>query len=106
MPLDKEMAEKKLGFPLILGGHDHQLYHEEIAGAVVLKMGADADTIGIVDVTWPACTTAGEAPIITVQKCPAEMFAPDEDLMKRIKQHKHVLEELDKATLCLVPEGV
>merc|ERR1719506_3320899 len=105
MPLDREMAEKKLGFPLIIGGHDHQLYHEEIAGATVIKMGADADTVGIIDLTWPEAATPGENPIITVQKRPAEDFLPDSDLASRVKVHKHVLEELDKAALFMVPEG-
>lgn len=106
MPLDRQMAEKQLGFPLIIGGHDHQLYHECIAGATVIKMGADADTIGIIDVTWPEAATKGEEPTINVQKCPAEWFAQDEELVKRIQLHKHVLQELDKAALFTVPEGV
>jgi 2',3'-cyclic-nucleotide 2'-phosphodiesterase (5'-nucleotidase family)/Ca2+-binding EF-hand superfamily protein len=103
MPLDREMAEKRLGFPLIIGGHDHQLYHEEIAGATVIKMGADADTIGIIDLTWPDSSTQGEAPFITIQKIPAEQYPPDPDLVERMKVHKAVLEELDKAALFEVP---
>jgi Ca2+-binding EF-hand superfamily protein len=99
------MAEKCLGFPLIIGGHDHQLYHEEIKGATVLKMGADADTVGIIDLTWPDASTPGESPTITVQKRPAEDFTPKADLVERVKLHKHVLEELDKASLFIVPDG-
>jgi len=106
MPLDREMAEKKLGFPLIIGGHDHQLYHEEIAGATVIKMGADADTVGIIDLTWPEAATPGEQPTITVHKLAAELFTPDPELVQRVKVHKHVLEELDKASLFEVPHGV
>jgi 2',3'-cyclic-nucleotide 2'-phosphodiesterase (5'-nucleotidase family) len=104
MPLDREMAEQKLGFPLIIGGHDHQLYHEEVAGATVIKMGADADTVGIIDLTWPEVGTPSGAPIITVQKHAAEEFTPDPDLVSRVKIHKHVLEELDKASLFVVPD--
>jgi 2',3'-cyclic-nucleotide 2'-phosphodiesterase (5'-nucleotidase family)/Ca2+-binding EF-hand superfamily protein len=106
MPLDRAMAEKCLGFPMIIGGHDHQLYHEEVAGATILKVGADADTVGIIDLTWPDVGTPGESPTISIQKIATSSCAPDPELAERTKLHKKVLEELDKASLFTVPEGV
>jgi hypothetical protein len=33
MPLDRSMAEQRLGFPLILGAHDHQVCSRQHAQA-------------------------------------------------------------------------
>ncbi len=36
------MARKKMGFPILIGAHDHDPYLELIEGCYVVKTGADA----------------------------------------------------------------
>lgn len=38
MPLDRKLAEMNM-FPLIVGGHDHEPYYEEVNGCKIIKTG-------------------------------------------------------------------
>ncbi|ORY53862.1 Metallo-dependent phosphatase [Rhizoclosmatium globosum] len=51
MPLDRDLAKTNL-FPIILGGHDHDVYHETFQDSQVIKTGMDAIKFAIIDVTW------------------------------------------------------
>ena len=46
MPEDRQFAEARMGFPLIIGAHDHDPYLEQVAGATIVKTGADAAMAG------------------------------------------------------------
>ena len=100
---DRKFAELRLPFPLILGGHDHQLYHEDIAGATILKLGADAVTIGVIDIDWKV---GEDCPSISVQKLPAVSFPRDPTICACIEKHNQVLKSLDDARLCRIPKGM
>lgn len=92
MDEDRELAKMKLGFPLILGGHDHDMFHEVVDGCTILKVGMDAETIGIVDVVWSSSSVT--TPTVTVVQKPATAYTPDPNLEKLIKKHKYVLDQL------------
>lgn len=56
---DQELAnhlalhpELKAKTPVILGGHEHHMYIEQIGQSVIAKMGLDANQIGIIDIWW------------------------------------------------------
>lgn len=62
MSEDRIMAARLAGtdmprIPVILGGHDHELYVEEVDGVLVVKVGQDAEKCGIVDVFWDSAGT-------------------------------------------------
>jgi 2',3'-cyclic-nucleotide 2'-phosphodiesterase (5'-nucleotidase family) len=42
MPFDRELAEMEVGFPVIIGGHDHELYSETVKGAKIIKVSKSA----------------------------------------------------------------
>jgi 2',3'-cyclic-nucleotide 2'-phosphodiesterase (5'-nucleotidase family) len=44
--------------PVILGGHEHEIYIEEVAQSCIVKAGADAKNVVVVDVWW---STDGQA---------------------------------------------
>ncbi|CAB9502471.1 5-Nucleotidase [Seminavis robusta] len=46
--------ELKSRTPIILGGHDHEVYLEEVGQSIIAKVGVDAEKIGIIDVWWTA----------------------------------------------------
>jgi 2',3'-cyclic-nucleotide 2'-phosphodiesterase (5'-nucleotidase family) len=47
----KELAKRT---PVLLAGHDHEVFIEEVGKSLIVKVGADADNIGIVDIWWTA----------------------------------------------------
>jgi len=47
--------------PIILGGHEHEVYEVAEEGGTILKVGQDAETLGVVDLWWDAagCLCSG-----------------------------------------------
>jgi len=65
MYLDRNLAKEKIGFPLILGGHDHDPFLETIENCTIVKTGMDAKKIAVIEIIWN--TAAGsEQPVIKV----------------------------------------
>jgi 2',3'-cyclic-nucleotide 2'-phosphodiesterase (5'-nucleotidase family) len=90
--LDRNLAKMKVGFPLILGGHDHDKFNEVVDGCAILKVGMDAETIGIVDLVWSSPSSI--APTVKVVEKPATAYPRDPTLEHLIKKHKYVIEQL------------
>ncbi|NES99117.1 MAG: bifunctional metallophosphatase/5'-nucleotidase [Sphaerospermopsis sp. SIO1G1] len=59
--------------PVILGGHEHEIYIEEIAQSMIVKAGSDAENVVVVDVWW---TVDGQVHI-AVHLLPATHFDAD-----------------------------
>ena len=38
--------------PVILAGHDHEMYIDEAGASTIVKVGCDAEKIGFVDIWW------------------------------------------------------
>lgn len=70
MAKDRAFCKRFTGdvFPLVLGGHDHDLYHEEICGSTILKMGMDARMVGVCDLSWPSADDPGRKIQLDIQK--------------------------------------
>jgi len=103
MPDDRRLAAMQLGFPIAVGGHDHDLCHEIVCGQHILKMGQDAINIGIVDLTWRGNEPE---PFITVQVHESRAYDPHPAIVERIEVHMHVLDRLAEASLTPFPVGV
>ena len=103
---DRAFAEKfKKQFPAILGGHDHDVYHEVAANgaAVILKTGADAKYFGVCDLFWRAGDPPS-APLIETRLVPASDFKSDAAVDTIIESATSILRELEAAALCKVPK--
>jgi 2',3'-cyclic-nucleotide 2'-phosphodiesterase (5'-nucleotidase family) len=83
-------------FPLILGGHDHEVYDETIDGSRVVKTGMDGESTAIHDIIWKA---GSDAPEITVKMIPTKSYPADENMKRRVDGHERVLEELNRAKI-------
>lgn len=58
-PLDKKTAEAwskhsdlKSRTPVLLAGHDHEVFIDAAGSSLVVKVGMDAENIGVVDIWW------------------------------------------------------
>lgn len=92
IPQDRTLAKMKVGFPLLLGGHDHELYYEVVEGCHIVKTGMDGSTIAIIDVTW--ADSSSTKPEITVVMKESKSYARDPILEEAIERHKQVLKSL------------
>lgn len=45
-------SELKTRVPILLGGHEHEIYIQEAGKSMVVKMGQDAERIGVIDIWW------------------------------------------------------
>eukprot|EP01041_Mallomonas_annulata_P005101 gene5101-10203_t len=99
MPKDRQMASLR-PFPVILGGHDHEIYFEDIDGCKIIKTGADANKIAIVEVTWLNKTDT--KPTVSIQLKDAKEYEPDPIVQAAIIENKSILAEIEKASLCAI----
>jgi len=65
MCLDRKLAQEQIGFPLILGGHDHEPFLESINGCTIVKTGMDGKQIAVIELVWDSVESSG--PRVSVQ---------------------------------------
>lgn len=92
MPEDIKLAEMKVGFPVIIGGHDHVPFHQVVDGCHIVKVGMNIEKIGIVDIEWPSTHTL--IPHVTVTLKDATSYPRDLQVEQLISKHKYVLEQM------------
>ena len=100
---DRELAQTGI-FPIIIGGHDHDICVEEVNGCTIVKAGQNATHIAICDIIWPDATST--KPTITVTMKEASSYPPDPEVKELVSKHKCLLKELEWAKLCEIPEGI
>lgn len=91
-------------FPVVCGGHDHEIYNETVEGNRIVKTGMDATHAAIIDIEWPtpncvAPSSSSSPPLINIQMIPTVKFAPNTALQQRIQGHEKVLERLQQARI-------
>lgn len=102
--LDRDLARMNIGFPIILGGHDHEPYLETIGSSpacTIVKTGCDGKKFAICEICWPH--TDATEPQISVVVRDADSYPADEGISSVINQHKTVLSELEKSVLFEIP---
>ncbi|MEP7123705.1 MAG: 5'-nucleotidase C-terminal domain-containing protein [Byssovorax sp.] len=95
-------------FPVIVGGHEHVVDIEEIAGTWLEKAGADARHAVIVDLTWPAAAPAAgqpDLPAVRVRLEEVARHAEDTALRARVEGHMRAVVALQQATLLHLAPG-
>ena len=107
MPLDRLVAaHTDMKLPVIIGGHDHEPYLETINGCTIIKVGADAKNLGIIELFWPNKDCVGYTPQVRAVIEPATSYAPCPTMQHMVVKHKAILQELEKSVLCPIPNGV
>ena len=109
---DRVFAERFGGdvFPVICGGHDHEVYDETVNKSRIIKVGMDAVNAAIIDIKWDVVSTTSSGtsssskPKISVEIVPTSNYAPDADMLKRVQGHQVVLRELECAHLFLIDD--
>jgi len=101
---DREMAKQQVGYPIILGGHDHQPFNEEYGNCKVLKVGMDGARIGIINITWADAEAA--APTVTIAEKEAKDIARDPAVQATVDKCKQILVEIEQSCLCAIPSDV
>ena len=103
---DRETAKlvQKDLVPIVIGAHDHQPYLEEVEGVKVIKVGQDAQNIGIINIEWEGDDSL--TPVVTMEMKKATEFPADQSTAEAVLRHKQVLVELEKSTLFKIPTNL
>lgn len=101
---DRDFCKRFEGkFPVVCGGHDHEVYDETVAGNRIIKTGMDAVNAAVIDIQWQG-DVEKESITVNVEMLPTSEFDPDPDLSLRVKGHQKVLVELERARLFCIQD--
>ncbi|WP_437529382.1 5'-nucleotidase C-terminal domain-containing protein [Sorangium sp. So ce726] len=101
-------AQRDPRFPVILGGHEHEVILDDVDGCWVVKAGTDAESAAIIDLVWPAMAPpAGvpDLPAVTVRIEEVGAYPEDPAMRARVDGHMQIVRDLDAATLLRLPPG-
>ena len=92
---DRKMAESGR-YPVIIGGHDHDVVNEKIAGVPVVKAGMDAAHAALIDVVW---AKGAASPSVSVEIVDVANYEPNEAIATIVEKKLAPVRALSKATL-------
>ncbi|WP_441289911.1 5'-nucleotidase C-terminal domain-containing protein [Sorangium sp. KYC3313] len=101
-------AQRDPRFPVILGGHEHEVTLDDVGGCWVVKAGTDAESAAIIDLVWPAMAPpAGvpDLPAVAVRIEEVGAYPEDPAMRARVDRHMQIVRDLDAATLLRLPPG-
>ncbi|KYF79309.1 hypothetical protein BE20_57545 [Sorangium cellulosum] len=101
-------AQRDPPFPVILGGHEHEVLIDDVDGCWVVKSGTDAESAAVIDLAWPAePPPAGgpDLPAVTVRLEDVRAYPEDPAMRARVDRHMQIVRDLDAATLLRLPPG-
>jgi 2',3'-cyclic-nucleotide 2'-phosphodiesterase (5'-nucleotidase family) len=109
MAADRELARAQSpAFPVIVGGHEHEVFLEQVSGTWIVKAGADAVEAVVIDLTWEAeerAAGAPEHPVVTVRLEEVAKYPENAELRARVNLHMKRVHEVETATLLRIPPG-
>ena len=95
-------------FPVIVGGHEHVPFLENIEGTWLLKAGMDAAEAVVVDLVWPAKAPedgAPDLPEVRARVVEVARYAEDPALRAKVDEHMKAVHALEAATLVHLEPG-
>lgn len=95
-------------FPVIVGGHEHVPFVEQVEGTWIVKAGADAAQAVVLDLVWPADAPAPGAwdlPAVTVRMEEVARYPDDPELRARVQGYLRRVHDLETATLVRLGPG-
>jgi len=98
MEYDIALAQK-LKCPIILGGHDHEEYCEEVGPTTIVKAGQDAHTAVVIDLAWNSSTEVEKK----IEFVPVHSYEPDEEMQRLVDSHMHVVKQLEGEIIVKYP---
>ena len=84
---------------MIVGGHEHTEFLEQIDGTWIVKAGSDASAAIITEITWEGATS------VTVRAEPVTNFPEDPELRARVDEHMAKVHEIESASLVILAPG-
>ncbi|WP_437905889.1 5'-nucleotidase C-terminal domain-containing protein [Sorangium sp. So ce327] len=106
--LELARAQREPRFPVILGGHEHEVILDDVDGCWVVKAGTDAESAAIIDLVWPVLAPpagAPDLPAVTVRIEEVGAYPEDPAMRARVDRHMQIVRDLDAATLLRLPPG-
>ncbi len=100
---DRELARagQSLHFPVIIGGHEHTPFLEDVFGTKIVKAGADAHAAVITELSWDD----NGALTVTTRLEPVDGYAEDPELRARVDGHMQKVHEIEAASLVMLAPG-
>jgi len=98
MAVDRVLARTHV-FPLIVGGHEHVPFIEEVEGTWIVKAGADGVAAIVSDLAFEG------TPRVTVTRVMSADYPEDVDVRARVERHLAKVREIADATLVQVAPG-
>ncbi len=103
-------AQQAPAYPVILGGHDHTVFLEQLGQTWLVKAGSDAEHAIVLDLSWPAarpasCVDGIETPTVRVRREDVANYREDEPLRARVNRHMAPVHDLERATLVSLRPG-
>uniref|UniRef100_A0A7S4BG94 5'-Nucleotidase C-terminal domain-containing protein n=1 Tax=Chrysotila carterae TaxID=13221 RepID=A0A7S4BG94_CHRCT len=93
--------ELKTRTPCLLAGHEHEMFVEAAGKSVVIKVGEDAERVGIIDIWWDASGAVKSA----FKAVPASEFAPEPTALDYCKEKNDWLSNLMAAEIATLPSA-
>lgn len=85
--------------PLILAGHEHEMYVDEAGKSTVVKVGQDAERIGVCDIWWDASGAMKS----TVTVLPIDEFANEPVALTFVEEQAAFVKSMMDAAIATVP---
>lgn len=101
---DRELAKMNLdGIPLIIGGHDHEVYIETYNDCTIVKTGMDAKKFAICDLKFYKNIPKVKVKVSLIE---TSTYSKDTEVHEVIQKHQMILKALEESTLCHIPEHI
>ncbi len=110
LPDDKAlvMAARTPPFPIVIGGHEHELHLEQLEGTWIVKAGSDALHALVIDLRWPTemPKTGSDFPTVSVRVDDVARYQENAPLRAKVNHHMERVRDLENASLVTLPRGV
>jgi 2',3'-cyclic-nucleotide 2'-phosphodiesterase (5'-nucleotidase family) len=103
---DRALARSPVGFPVILGGHEHEVHVEEVGATWLVKAGTDAIDAAVVDLAWTEDASARDVhPAVTVRMVKVGTYPEEAAVRACVDAHMRQVHALEDAIILPLRDG-